>query len=172
MWECYSKAMTTHLAQDCFVFSKDSPSPYPYAFLMCFHVLGFCFSFLMFLGGFFFRRVGVDHFTFSLPAIPWETKPCNRYEEPESGLVCFSVTTSSGAAPHLSPHEQAQHQSLGICSAGAALELHILLQAKGSHGVKYGEVAQTHRQQLKYQVAIPNLHDWKGWGICSNLWGQ
>lgn len=104
----------------------------------------------------------MDHFTFSLLAIHLETKPCNRYEEPESRLVWFGVTTSSGVAPNLSPHEQVQHQSLGMCSAGAALELHILLQANGSHGVKYSEVAQMHRQQLKYQVAIPNLQDWKG----------
>lgn len=79
----------------------------------------------------------MNHFAFSLPAIHLETKSCNRYEEPESRLVYFGVTTSSGVAPDLSPHEQVQHQSLGMCSAGAALELHIPLQAKGSRGVKY-----------------------------------
>lgn len=63
--------MTTHLAQDCFVFSKDSPSPLSLHIFDVFPCVGVLFLvFKIFLWVLFFsRRVGMDHFTFSLPAI-------------------------------------------------------------------------------------------------------
>lgn len=126
MWECYSEAMTTHLAHDCFVFSKDFPSSLPSLHIFdVFPCIGVLFGVVLFCSG------GWGWITLGLASWPFPWKPCNRYEEPESRLVCFAVTTSRGVAPNLGPCEQVQHQALRSCSAGAVLKLHIPLQVKG-----------------------------------------
>lgn len=83
---------------------------------------------------FFFQEGGGRSFYFQPPG--YSLKNCNRYEKPESRLVRFCVTTSSGVVPHLWPPEQVQHQALGNCS-GITLQLHIPLQTKGGHDAKY-----------------------------------